>query len=84
MAARSRNPNKFLPRRREGEQLQCISVVNFKGGSAKTTTAANLTQFLALSGYRTLAIDLDPQASLTTLFGVAPEVSVGPDGHCTE
>ena len=79
MAARSRNPNKFLPRRCEGEQLQCISVVNFKGGSAKTTTAANLTQFLALSGYRTLAIDLDPQASLTTLFGVAPEVSVGPN-----
>jgi chromosome partitioning protein len=76
MAARSRNPHKFLPVRRTGERVQCISVVNFKGGSAKTTTAANLTQYLALCGYRTLAIDLDPQGSLTTLFGIAPEVSV--------
>lgn len=79
MAARSRTPQKFLPSRRGDDHLQCISVVNFKGGSAKTTTAANLTQFLALSGYRTLAIDLDPQASLTTLFGIAPEVSVAPN-----
>jgi chromosome partitioning protein len=79
MAARSRTPQKFLPSRRGKDHLQCISVVNFKGGSAKTTTAANLTQFLALSGYRTLAIDLDPQASLTTLFGIAPEVSVAPN-----
>lgn len=79
MAVRSRTPQKFLPSRRGDDHLQCISVVNFKGGSAKTTTAANLTQFLALSGYRTLAIDLDPQASLTTLFGIAPEVSVAPN-----
>jgi len=78
MAVKSRNPVKFVPRRRGGEHLQLIAVVNFKGGSAKTTTAANLAQYLALSGYRTLAIDLDPQASLTTLFGIAPEASVGP------
>ncbi len=78
MAAKSRNPAKFIPHRRDGEHVQVVSVVNFKGGSAKTTTAANLAQYLALSGYRTLAIDLDPQASLTTLFGIAPETSVGP------
>jgi chromosome partitioning protein len=78
MEARSRSPGKFVPVRRDDEHLQCIAVVNFKGGSAKTTTAANLTQYLALHGYRTLAIDLDPQASLTTLFGVAPETAVGP------
>jgi chromosome partitioning protein len=78
MEARSRSPGKFVPVRRDEEHLQCIAVVNFKGGSAKTTTAANLTQYLALHGYRTLAIDLDPQASLTTLFGVAPETAVGP------
>ena len=77
MEARSRSPGKFVPVRRDEEHLQCIAVVNFKGGSAKTTTAANLTQYLALHGYRTLAIDLDPQASLTTLFGVAPEAAVG-------
>jgi chromosome partitioning protein len=73
---RSRTPGKYIPRRRGGEHLQCIAVANFKGGSAKTTTVANLSQYLALHGYRTLAIDLDPQASLTTLFGVAPETAV--------
>lgn len=78
MATKSRNPLKFLPNRREGEGLQVVSIANFKGGSAKTTTAANLAQYLALGGYRVLAIDLDPQASLTTLFGLAPETSVGP------
>ncbi len=79
MDARGRTPGKYLPTRREGEHLQCISIMNFKGGSAKTTTAANLSQYLALHGYRTLAIDLDPQASLTTLFGIAPEAGVKPN-----
>ena len=30
----------YVPRRREGEPMQVVSVVNFKGGSGKTTTAA--------------------------------------------
>ena len=64
----------YVPRRREGEGVQVISVVNFKGGSGKTTTAAHLAQYLALTGHRVLAIDLDPQASLTSLFGIQPEL----------
>ncbi len=64
----------YLPHRREGEPLQVLSVVNFKGGSGKTTTAAHLAQYLALTGHRVLAIDLDPQASLTSLFGIQPEL----------
>ena len=67
----------FQPRRRPGEKLQVIAVANFKGGSAKTTTALYLSQFLALEGYRVLAIDLDPQASLTGMFGYQPEYDVG-------
>ncbi len=59
----------YIRHRRDDEGLQVISLVNFKGGSAKTTTSAHLAQYLALRGYRTLAIDLDPQASLTTLLG---------------
>jgi chromosome partitioning protein len=51
--------------------------VNFKGGSGKTTTAAHLAQFLALKGYRVLAVDLDPQASLTALHGYQPEFDIG-------
>ena len=48
-----------------------------KGGSGKTTTAAHLSQYFALKGYRVLAIDLDPQASLSALFGYQPEFDVG-------
>ncbi len=64
----------YVPHRREGEGLQVVSVVNFKGGSGKTTTAAHLAQHLALTGHRVLAIDLDPQASLTALHGIQPEL----------
>ncbi|MGJ0620440.1 MAG: plasmid partitioning protein RepA [Methylocystis sp.] len=68
---------KYVPRRAGSEHLQVISVVNFKGGSGKTTTAAHLAQYLVLHGYRVLAIDLDPQASLSALHGVQPEFDVG-------
>lgn len=68
---------RYLPHRRDSEPLQVISVMNFKGGSGKTTTAAHLAQYLAFRGYRVLAIDLDPQASLSTLFGHQPELDVG-------
>jgi chromosome partitioning protein len=65
---------KYVPHRRAGEKLQILSVVNFKGGSGKTTTAAHLAQHLALTGHRVLAIDLDPQASLSALHGIQPEL----------
>jgi chromosome partitioning protein len=63
----------YLPHRRAGEKLQTVAVTNFKGGSAKTTTSLYLAQYLALNGYRVLAIDLDPQASLSSMLGVQPE-----------
>jgi chromosome partitioning protein len=62
--------------RRTDEHLQVIATVNFKGGSGKTTTAAHLAQHLALQGYRVLAVDLDPQASLSALHGIQPEFDV--------
>lgn len=67
-----------VPHRRGDEKLQVIAVVNFKGGSGKTTTSAHLAQYLALKGYRVLAVDLDPQASLTALFGLQPEMDNKP------
>ncbi|MDR3489811.1 MAG: plasmid partitioning protein RepA [Bradyrhizobium sp.] len=75
--ANSRGERKYLPWRTVGDHLQVITVVNFKGGSGKTTTAAHLAQYLALRGYRVLAIDLDPQASLSALHGYQPEFDVG-------
>ncbi len=69
----AKSPGTYLPGRREGDHLQVITVINFKGGSGKTTTAAHLAQKMALDGYRVLAIDLDPQASLSALHGFQPE-----------
>ncbi|RWM06304.1 MAG: plasmid partitioning protein RepA [Mesorhizobium sp.] len=69
---------KYVPHRRRGEKLQVVAVVNFKGGSGKTTTAAHLAQHLALTGHRVLAIDLDPQASLSALHGIQPELDKNP------
>lgn len=57
------------PRRVAGEACQIISVTNFKGGSSKTSTTVHLAHYLALRGYRVLLLDLDPQASLTSLHG---------------
>jgi chromosome partitioning protein len=69
----AKSPGTYLPGRRAGDHLQVITVINFKGGSGKTTTAAHLAQKLALDGYRVLAIDLDPQASFSALHGFQPE-----------
>lgn len=73
--AKNRN---YLPWRDEarGEHLQIIAVTNFKGGSGKTTTTTHLAQHLALSGLRVLAVDLDPQASMSALFGYQPELDL--------
>src|SRR5580698_1153041 len=54
-----------------------VSICNFKGGVAKTTTAAHLAQYLVMHGYRVLLVDLDAQASLTQLFGILPHTEVG-------
>jgi chromosome partitioning protein len=74
-----RPSREYLPHRRGNEHLQVIAVVNFKGGSCKTTTAAHFAQHLALRGYRVLAVDLDPQASLSALHGIQPELDVKPN-----
>lgn len=48
--------------------MKVVSVVNYKGGVAKTTLTANLGAGLAQRGYNVLLLDLDPQASLTYSF----------------
>lgn len=73
LEAGAKVPGTYLPGRRAGDHLQVITVINFKGGSGKTTTSAHLAQKCALDGYRVLAVDLDPQASLSALHGFQPE-----------
>jgi len=41
-----------------------------KGGTGKTTVAANVATALAMFGHKVLMIDGDPQSSLTGLFGI--------------
>jgi cellulose biosynthesis protein BcsQ len=48
--------------------MKTIAFFNNKGGVGKTTLVYHFTYMLAELGYRTLAVDLDPQANLTSMF----------------
>jgi chromosome partitioning protein len=50
-----------------------IAVANQKGGVAKTTTVAALAAAWAERGRKVLAVDLDPQGSLTYAVGFEPD-----------
>jgi chromosome partitioning protein len=52
------------------EIMKTISVVNQKGGTAKTTTVVSLSSYLANFGKKILLIDFDPQANATSGLGV--------------
>ncbi len=47
-----------------------ISVTNQKGGVGKTTTAINVSYYLAKMGKRTLLVDFDPQGNATSGLGI--------------
>lgn len=48
--------------------MKTIAFFNNKGGVGKTTLVYHFTYMLAELGYRCLAVDLDPQANLTSIF----------------
>jgi len=64
------------PARPEGKPGKVISVCNYKGGVAKTSTAVALAQALTLRGLKVLMIDCDGQGTATQLCGISPEREV--------
>ena len=52
--------------------MHIVTFSNLKGGSAKTTSTLAVAAELARRGQAVLAIDLDPQATLTTSAGLEP------------
>lgn len=66
--------------RPKGMLGKVIAVANFKGGVTKTTTSMILAQGLSVRhGRKVLIIDLDPQGSTTTFFGINPHAEVEAD-----
>jgi chromosome partitioning protein len=53
---------------------QTIACANQKGGVGKTTTAVNVAACIAEAGYRTLLVDIDPQANATVGLGLPKDL----------
>ena len=49
--------------------MRAISIINLKGGVAKTTTTVNMANLLAKKGYKVLLVDNDKQGNASRRSG---------------
>jgi chromosome partitioning protein len=65
--------------------MKTVSLLNMKGGVGKTTMSVNLATGLAMSGQRTLLVDLDPQGNTTSLYDVSTDATTSEimKGECS-
>jgi chromosome partitioning protein len=49
--------------------MKVICIFNQKGGVGKTTSNINICAYLAMEGYKVLAVDIDPQGNTTSGLG---------------
>jgi cellulose biosynthesis protein BcsQ len=61
----------LLPPRPAGKRALRAAIANFKGGAGKSTVALHFAHAAALDGYRVLAVDFDPQATLSHSMGLS-------------
>jgi chromosome partitioning protein len=53
--------------------MQTVSSISLAGGQGKTTMVLFVARLIAAKGHTVLAIDADPQSSLTTFLGFTVE-----------
>lgn len=56
--------------------MSVLAFMNFKGGVGKSSSLCAIAQLLAVSGYRNLIVDLDPQGNTTRVFGITENEEV--------
>jgi cellulose biosynthesis protein BcsQ len=61
----------LMPPRPAGKRPIRAAIANFKGGAGKSTVALHFAHAAALDGYRVLAVDFDPQATLSHSMGLS-------------
>ncbi|NYS25327.1 AAA family ATPase [Rhodobacteraceae bacterium 2376] len=65
------NRRSLLPPRPANKRALRCAIANFKGGAGKSTVALHFAHAAALDGYRVLAVDFDPQATLSHSMGLS-------------
>lgn len=68
-----------MPRRSDSDPTAIVAINSLKGGSSKSATTLHLAHRYALDGYRVLVLDCDPQGTITSYFGLRPDVDVDDD-----